>query len=228
MSWVQGTAFFDASERLQSKKDANAIQIHLIPFAGQDEELAKRVFGYDRATQEMHSTALPPYALVFLPSLLQPKSTGYIELQTNNPRDYPVIEPKYLSHPDDLQVMLEGWNFVKKVASNKAMAHVIDHAFADDSIAKNGVSVDSDEYALAKIKRDLVTIYHPCCTCKMGPDSDPMAVLDPQTLKVKTFANLRVVDCSAFPDIPAANTNLPAIMLAERAADLMFRESLQA
>ena len=55
----------------------------------------------------------------------------------------------------------------------------------------------------------------------MGPDSDPMSVLDPRTLSVRKVSNLRVADCASFPDIPAANTNLPAIMIGERCADLI-------
>jgi len=55
----------------------------------------------------------------------------------------------------------------------------------------------------------------------MGPESDPMSVLDPNTLSVRKVTNLRVADASAFPDIPAGNTNLPAIMIGERAADLI-------
>lgn len=227
MSWVQSTAFFNASSPLQAKTDANALQIHVIPFVGSDEELTKRIMGFDRQTHAMHSqNSMPTYSMTFLPSLLQPKSMGWIELSSSRPEDHPIIEPNYLSHPDDLAVLLEGWKYAMRVGQSKAMSDVIEGVFVDDSVAVNGLTADCDEYALHKIKRDLVTIYHPCCTCKMGPDSDPLAVLDPRSLKVKSFANLRVVDCSAFPDIPAANTNLPAIMIGERAADLMFREAL--
>jgi choline dehydrogenase len=55
----------------------------------------------------------------------------------------------------------------------------------------------------------------------MGPDSDPLSVLDPRTLKVRKVEGLRVADCSSMPDIPAGNTNLPAIMVGERCADLI-------
>ena len=55
----------------------------------------------------------------------------------------------------------------------------------------------------------------------MGPDDDPMSVLDPRTLGVRKVTNLRVADCASMPDIPAANTNLPAIMIGERCADMI-------
>lgn len=64
------------------------------------------------------------------------------------------------------------------------------------------------------------TIYHPCGTAKMGPSSDPMAVVDPQ-LKVYGIDHLRVIDASIMPTITTGNTNVPTIMIAEKAADMV-------
>jgi len=63
-------------------------------------------------------------------------------------------------------------------------------------------------------------VYHPIGTAKMGPKEDPMAVVD-HRLRVYGLKGLRIVDCSVMPKIPSANTNLPAIAVAERAADLI-------
>ena len=178
--------------------------------------------------------------------MLQPKSVGYIELATKNPRDHPIIEPRYLSHPDDVQVLVEAWKFCDRVAATKSLSCILQTPLHDDSVK---LPPGSDEYLIYKIKRDVITvsfedddhqpekltsrnfiiviiikkiqIYHPTGTCKMGPDSDPMSVLDPKTLGVRKVTNLRIADCSAFPDIPAANTNLPAIMIGERCADMI-------
>jgi len=216
-SWVQAVLFTD-SKKYQKPTDAHAIQVHFVPLSGTgDDELMKVNYGLDRAIHEIGSRREGP-AVTFLPSLLQPKSVGYIELASNDPRDHPIIEPMYLSHPDDIGVLLEAWNMCKDIATKSSMRHILDGPDIDDSVK---FPHDSDEYAIYKIKRDVVTIYHPTSTCKMGPDSDPLAVLDHKTLKVRKVNKLRVVDCSSFPDIPAANTNLPAVMLAERAADMI-------
>ena len=76
---------------------------------------------------------------------------------------------------------------------------------------------DIDDY----IKRTAWTVHHPLGTCKMGPDSDDTAVVDPQ-LRVRGVDGLRVVDGSVLPDMPGGNCNAPIIMMAEKAADLIL------
>jgi len=79
---------------------------------------------------------------------------------------------------------------------------------------------ESDEYIIELLRRSAITVYHPVGTCKMGSVSDPTAVVDP-TLKVKGIKGLRVADASIMPNIVSANTNAPAIMIGEKAADLI-------
>ncbi len=82
--------------------------------------------------------------------------------------------------------------------------------------------LDRDNISQLKeyIRKNADTEYHPVGTCKMGPDSDPMAVVDDQ-LRLKGINNLRVVDASVMPTLITGNTNAPTIMIAEKAVDLI-------
>jgi len=91
-----------------------------------------------------------------------------------------------------------------------------------------GVSVESDEEMDAWIRQNAESAYHPSCTCKIGAENDPLAVLDPDC-RVRGVEALRVVDSSAFPTITNGNLNAPTIMVAEKAADIILgREPLPA
>nr|KAG5712312.1 hypothetical protein BaRGS_023891 [Batillaria attramentaria] len=79
---------------------------------------------------------------------------------------------------------------------------------------------DTDDYWECMIRRNMLTIYHPVGTCKMGPVTDNTTVVDPQ-LRVKGLTGLRVADASIMPAIPSGNTNAPVIMVAEKAADII-------
>jgi 5-(hydroxymethyl)furfural/furfural oxidase len=84
-----------------------------------------------------------------------------------------------------------------------------------------------DDDALEEfVRRAAVGVWHASCSCRMGPDNDPLAVLD-ERCRVRGVAGLRVVDASVFPTIPSANTSLPVIMVAERVSDLILEEAKQ-
>lgn len=83
----------------------------------------------------------------------------------------------------------------------------------------------SDAYWECAIRHFTMTIYHPVGTCKMGPASDPDAVVDPR-LRVHGIANLRVIDASIMPTIVSGNTNAPTIMIGEKGSDLVKEDWL--
>lgn len=149
-----------------------------------------------------------------LPTLLKPKSIGYVGLHSNNPLDAPLIQPNFLSHEDDVSTMLKG---IKKALE------VMDSPAFDVYRKANILPLDrsSDEALMYHSKRVLETVYHPVGTCKMG--NDETAVVDDR-LRVKGIEGLRVIDASIMPRIIAGNTNATSIMIGEKGADLVMQD----
>jgi choline dehydrogenase len=155
-----------------------------------------------------------PYTdgFTILPTLLRPKSRGYVELKSNNPFDYALIQPNFLSEESDRKVLIE--------AGRKAIA--IMQASTFDAYRKELIypaDNSSDEAILLHIQKIMETVYHPVGTCKMG--NDEMAVVDEQ-LRVHGIEGLRVVDASIMPTIVSGNTNASVYMIAEKAADFIL------
>lgn len=145
---------------------------------------------------------------------LYPKSKGSISLQSNHPADHPLIDPAYLTHDDDKQVMIDGVKIARRILSSPAFS-----AFSESEISP-GAQAQSDAEILAYLREKSESIYHPIGTCKMGAKDDPMAVVDCE-LRVKGVNGLRVVDASVMPSLIGGNTNAPTIMIAEKAAHMI-------
>lgn len=144
-------------------------------------------------------------------SIMHPKSRGTIRLADANPLSAPLIDPNYLSHPDDLNVMLAGLKKTLQIMQSEAF----------DVIRGNMVyplDINNNEQLIEYIRQTAETEYHPVGTCKMGQDA--MAVVNSQ-LQVHGVKNLRVVDASIMPHIITGNTNACVIAIAEKAADLI-------
>jgi choline dehydrogenase len=148
---------------------------------------------------------------------LNPTSRGTVRIRTPNPNDAPSIRANYLSTEDDRRVAADSLRVTRRIVSQEAMRKY------QPKEVKPGVQFQTDE-ELAKLAGDIgTTIFHPVGTAKMGPASDPMAVVDAR-LKVHGVQGLRVVDASVMPTITSGNTNSPTLMIAERAAQ-WIRES---
>ncbi len=147
-----------------------------------------------------------------LPTLLKPKSVGFVGLRSNNPLDSPLIDPQFLTHNDDVTTLLKGM---------KKGMEVMDSTAFDPYRKANSLPPDrsSDEAILLHTKKVVETVYHPIGTCKMG--NDEMAVVD-SDLRVRGIAGLRVIDASIMPRIIAGNTNATSIMIGEKGADLVM------
>ncbi|MEN7529422.1 MULTISPECIES: GMC family oxidoreductase [unclassified Cupriavidus] len=147
--------------------------------------------------------------------VLRPESRGTVRLQSADMRETPLIDPRFLSAPSDLDGMVAGVKLMRRIFAQAALG---DRSGADPLDAVLGPGEGDDQAIRDFVRGNADTIYHPVGTCKMGVDA--MAVVDPQ-LRVHGVAGLRVVDASVMPTLIGGNTNAPTIMIAERAADLL-------
>jgi choline dehydrogenase len=145
---------------------------------------------------------------------LLPKSRGRIGLLSSDPSAPPRIEANYLSHPDDIGVLLNGLKIARRVLEAPAMKK---HVKAE---LLPGPGVQTDEALIADIRARAETIYHPVGSCRMGKDA--ASVVDAEA-RVRGVEGLRVVDASIMPSIIAGNTNAPVMMMAENVSRMMLR-----
>ena len=150
------------------------------------------------------------YGLVTV--LLRPKSRGEVLLASADPDAAPRIEAQFLSHPDDLELMLRGLKLSRRLLAAPAWDKVRGPEF------RPGAGVQSDDALRDYIRNTVGTVFHPVGTCRMGRDGD--AVVDSE-LRVRGVDGLRVVDASVMPTLIGGNTNAPTIMIAEKAADMI-------
>jgi choline dehydrogenase len=154
---------------------------------------------------------LPRYTII--PGITHLRSRGTVRLRSADPADPPVIDPNYLSEPEDLARLIEGVRMTRAIGAAAA--------FEDWNAGEYfpGVEVESDEEIAAYIRESISTWFHPVGTCRMGVDGD--AVVDP-TLGVLGATGLHVADASIMPDIVSVNTNAASMMIGWRAGDLLL------
>ncbi|KOC71134.1 Glucose dehydrogenase [acceptor] [Habropoda laboriosa] len=168
----------------------------------------------------MYENILYMDSYTVMPLLLRPRSRGYVKLNSSDPRVHPIIVPNYFDDPHDLDILAEGAMFVKNMTNTPTMEQLKARPNPNKIPECSSFEYSSAEYWRCFARYYTLTIYHPCGTCKMGPSSDKMAVVDAR-LRVHGVNGLRVIDASIMPQIPSGNTNAPTIMIAEKAADMI-------
>ena len=149
---------------------------------------------------------------------LRPESRGHIRIRSTDPFEPPEMQPNYLSTDLDRRTAVAAIKAARAIAESDAMRPYVQRE------VKPGRDAADDAALLEFARNNGATIFHPTGTCRMGVDAQ--AVLDPR-LRVNGVTGLRVIDCSAMPTLVSGNTNGPAVMMAEKAVD-MIREDAKA
>ncbi|UJW56630.1 choline dehydrogenase [Bacillus sp. A116_S68] len=213
LQWLLGrkgpaaTNHFEGGGFVRSNEDVKYpnLMFHFLPVAVRyDGQKADTAHGFQVHVGPMYSDA-----------------RGSLKIRSKNPKEHPSMVYNYLSTEQDRREWIEAVRISREIMSQPAMA-----PYNSGEISP-GSSVKTDEEILDWVAKDAETALHPSCTAKMGPASDPMAVVDPETMKVHGLENVRVADASAMPYVTNGNIHAPVLMLAEKAADLILgREPL--
>jgi 4-pyridoxate dehydrogenase len=157
-----------------------------------------------------------PYADGFgcRPVVLRPESRGKLGLNSADPKAPARIELNFYSAEKDRKTLRAGLRLAREIFNQKELRPFIAREISP------GPATASDAELDAHVRKTAATVFHPLGTCKMGVDSDPLSVVDPE-LRVRGVDGLRVVDASVMPDLVGGNINAPVIMIAEKAADMI-------
>jgi choline dehydrogenase len=147
-----------------------------------------------------------------------PASRGYVQLRSTDPSAAPVIVPNSLSDERDLDELVDGARFLRKLATTPALSRIIENELVP------GSRVQSREEFIEDIRERASSVFHPVGTCRMGPD--PATSVVDSRLRAHGLDALRVIDASIFPTLTSGNTNAPTIMVGEKGADLLLEDAV--
>jgi len=144
---------------------------------------------------------------------LRNESRGYVHAVSSDPGHAPVIQPNYLTHPEDRDVMVNGIRLARRILN----APAFDDVRGEEVLP--GPAAESDEELLAHARATGSTVYHPVGSCAMG--TDPQSVVDDQ-LRIHGLRNVRVIDASIMPTMVSGNSYAATLMVAERGAQMLI------
>jgi choline dehydrogenase len=190
--------FIQTMIKARSRQVSDEIDLHLYP-------------------REMFDGRSGRWLLRFGISLQFSRSRGRIRLTSADPNAPLEIDHRYFSDPLDLEALADGVELVERLTRTRPLADLL------TGPDRNDVQFEDRAALMEMIRAEVGTTFHPSSSCKMGPASDPLAVVDGQA-RVRGVSNLRVVDASIFPYIPRCNLHAPTVVVAERMADLIRHE----
>lgn len=213
---------FIKTKLVNQTDDYPDFQIHLFPNSIADLSLPlKRT---QKVTDEFFNAVFEPYKSTdqfsMLLTLLRPKSRGVIRLNSKDPQDEPFMDPRYLSHQDDVVSMVEAMKIAIQLGNTPPLKKVGASLLPTKYPHCQNYKIYSDDYLECMARSYIGTLWHFSGTCRMGREHDPRTVVDPR-LRVKGIRGLRVVDASIMPTVTSGNTNAPVIMIAEKASDMI-------
>jgi len=146
----------------------------------------------------------------------RPTSRGELHIRATDPQTPPAIRPNYLSTERDMAEALVGCHLLRRIVATPPLADIVTGELYP------GEQVRSDQQLLEDFRARADTVYHPTCTCRMGPDPQ-QAVVD-ERLRVHGLEALRIIDASVFPTVTSGNTNAPTVMVAEKGAAMLLED----
>lgn len=188
---------------LQRDRQRPDLQLYFQPFSTLEYESGTRPL--------LNPDPFPAFAIGM--STCRPKSRGYLSIDSPDADRQPVIQPNSLSAPEDVDAVVTSLRWIRRLAATRAMSALIERELTP------GSGCEDDDAMLEDFRQRAGTVYHPSCTCRMGPSANG-AVVDAE-LKVHGVSALRVADASIFPNIICGNTNAAAMMVGAKAADLI-------
>ncbi|WP_066969811.1 GMC family oxidoreductase [Rhizorhabdus dicambivorans] len=149
---------------------------------------------------------------------MRPLSRGHVRIRSLDPHEQPVIDPRYLAEETDRRVIVAAMKEARAIFATPPLAQLVDHNLIP------GDDVRSDEEWLDFVRQTGGTGFHLIGACRMGPRSDPLAVVD-ERLRVHGLEGLYVADSSIMPEMVSANTVAATMMIGEKASDLIVQDS---
>lgn len=217
----EGIGFVNTNEQTRPNNQPD-ISFLLLPFGASSTagiQFRKILNIDDQVWKDYFGNFVKQSIVSIIPILLHPKSRGKVTLATKNPFDPPLIDPKYLSHPDDLKTLVKGIKILTQLLHSDSFERFNAELNPKLFPGCDNIGFGTDQYWECYIQHLTLTMYHPVGTCPIG--SDPSSSVVDFQFRVHGFENLYVVDASVMPNHISGNPNAAVGMIAQKFVSLL-------